>query len=364
MDLGHLLASPYVKPELSFDMGNEVDIVHQELSPDLTQSPFGGGHEDASPYQQFYSEYGQQCGDAHRAQGSDPIMAALGMEHDLGMETAWDVITGDQQQQGDQWSTWAPLSPQGTTPQGSPAAPCMGMDEGESEDESLGTAAMPALGPRSPPCVTGNGVVRPHTMQHHRQVMNELRTTTPRHRDSFRDEEKEEEEADEGCGGGGNVSRSQQRSAGGETTPAPVIDVASFWDLTDEQLATIDFKELTRLMKDAGLSEAQISESKAKRRRLKNRLSARVCSNKKREKCTELTGTNLQLQQRIKELERENKKLRKETDSLTGLNHQLSKAASDASQETLQLRTHVQHLSQLLAQAGLLSSVDGAAFAA
>jgi len=278
------------------------------------------------------------------------------MEDLGGLETAWDMLTGHQQhlhqqhqhQQppSEQWTTWAPLSPpQSSSPASHRVATGM-MDEGESEDETVVS-------------------VLPHTMQHHRQVMNELRTAPPRQRRTFSEqqqhqreaeEEEEEEEEEEGEGEG-----EEEDSSSG---PAPFICVASFWDLTDEQLATIDFKELTRLMKDAGLSEAQIGESKAKRRRLKNRLSARVCSNKKREKCTELTGTNRQLLQRIKELERDNKKLRKETDSLTGLNHQLSKAASDASQETLQLRTHVQHLSQLLAQAGLLSSMDGAAFAA
>merc|ERR1719223_2656293 len=104
-------------------------------------------------------------------------------------------------------------------------------------------------------------------------------------------------------------------------------------------------------MQAANLTEARIGESKAKRRRLKNRLSARVCSNKKREKCSELSGTNTKLTMRVKDLERDNRKLRKEVESITGLNHQLSKAAADASQETLQLRAHVQHLSQLLAQA-------------
>jgi len=349
MDLGHLLVSPYVKQELPFDMGPDVDIV-QGMSPDLTSSPFDEGHDHGSPYQQFYGEYDQQCGNVHRGEGADSIMAALGIEHDLGMETAWDVLNGTHPQQSEQWSTWGPLSPQRNSHQGSPAAPSMGMDEGESEDESMGGPT--SLHPLSPPAILGNTGVRPHTMQHHRQVMNELRTTA---------QKKDEEEAE--------VEESRPmapppRTSSSEAPSAPVINVASFWDLTDEQLATIDFKELTRLMKEAGLSEAQISESKAKRRRLKNRLSARVCSNKKREKCTELTGTNIQLQQRIKELELENKKLRKEKDSLTGLNHQLSKAASEASQETLELRTHVQHLSQLLEQAGLLSNVDGAAFAA
>lgn len=144
----------------------------------------------------------------------------------------------------------------------------------------------------------------------------------------------------------------------------PVIsydNVNTFYDLSDEQIANIDFKELTRLMSEAGLSDEEVSEAKARRRRLKNRHSARVCSNKKREKCSELTETNKSLGSRINRLESENRVLRSENLALKEQNAGFSKAYTENTQETAQLRQQVAELAQMLVNAGLLPCVDDAA---
>jgi hypothetical protein len=135
-------------------------------------------------------------------------------------------------------------------------------------------------------------------------------------------------------------------------------------DLSDNQLATIDFKILMRLMERAGLTEDDISEVKAKRRRLKNRLSARVCSNKKREKCSELEETNMVLVSELSQLKLENARLRQETASLQEANAGMQKDAYDASSENAQLRAQVSRLTQMLVSAGVLSTSDAAAIAA
>ena len=100
-----------------------------------------------------------------------------------------------------------------------------------------------------------------------------------------------------------------------------------FEDLTDDDIAFMDFKELTRLMNAAGLSRQAIAETKARRRRLKNRQSARLCSNKKRELCNELSTDNVRLQDELKalqqayaKLQREHHALRNQYDMLAGCN--------------------------------------------
>ena len=67
---------------------------------------------------------------------------------------------------------------------------------------------------------------------------------------------------------------------------------------------------------------------------------------------------------RLSALEVREAQLVEENQALSDLNHQLTKANTEASQEVLRLQQHVQHLSQLLAQANLLTEDNGAAFAA
>jgi len=134
--------------------------------------------------------------------------------------------------------------------------------------------------------------------------------------------------------------------------------------LSDRQLAMVDFKILMHLMTKAGLNKDQIAEVKARRRRLKNRLSARLCSNKKREKCSELEDTNRDLLSTLRDLSVENTSLRTETHKMQEANATLTKSSFEAARENAMLRAQVAQLTQLLATAGIVPDEEGAAFAA
>jgi len=139
----------------------------------------------------------------------------------------------------------------------------------------------------------------------------------------------------------------------------------SLTDLSDQELAMIDFKILTQLMAEAGLSKSEVADVKAKRRRLKNRLSARLCSNKKREKCSELEDTNRDLLAKLRQVAQENKTLKSETNRLKEANTALTKSSAEAQREAATLRAQVNQLTQMLARAGLeQNDLEGAAFAA
>jgi len=142
----------------------------------------------------------------------------------------------------------------------------------------------------------------------------------------------------------------------------PVPD--SLEKLSDNQLAMIDFKILMQLMEKAGLSPQQIAEVKSRRRRLKNRLSARVCSNKKREKCSELEDTNRGLMSTLRKLTVENQRLKEEQLKLQEANTSLTKSSFDAARENAMLRAQIEHLTQMLSDAGLMGASASAASAA
>lgn len=110
------------------------------------------------------------------------------------------------------------------------------------------------------------------------------------------------------------VSKPRQR----KRKPARAVGthVKCFADLTDDEIAFMDFKELTRLMSAAGLSRQAIADTKARRRRLKNRQSARLCSNKKRELCNELLTDKDKLMEQLQTLQEAYNKLQRENDTL------------------------------------------------
>lgn len=136
------------------------------------------------------------------------------------------------------------------------------------------------------------------------------------------DEDEEEEDVGEEHGSDSEASFSprqqqqqQQQGRKGRKRKAvqPLTSTARTYDeLTDDQIAFMDFKELMRLMLAAGLTRQDIAETKARRRRLKNRQSARLCSNKKRELCNELSSKNSELHDTIERLQREVERLKKE----------------------------------------------------
>ncbi|EGD73111.1 hypothetical protein PTSG_04825 [Salpingoeca rosetta] len=143
--------------------------------------------------------------------------------------------------------------------------------------------------------------------------------------------------------------QSSTRSSNSSSSGAPTYDVKRFEDLTDHQLATIDFKILMDLASRAGLSNDELAEVKAKRRRLKNRLSARICSNKKREKCSELEETNRKLSAQVKSLSSENSRLQ-------NMNVVYAKDLDEYQQEVARLNHRIEHLTRLLLQQGISQS--------
>eukprot|EP00051_Salpingoeca_urceolata_P032279 m.15020 g.15020 ORF g.15020 m.15020 type:complete len:409 (+) comp4942_c1_seq1:247-1473(+) len=122
-----------------------------------------------------------------------------------------------------------------------------------------------------------------------------------------------------------------------------------FWELTDEEIVAIDFKRLTVLMSDAGLSADQVSEAKARRRRLKNRQSARVCSNKKRESYIKLTEINHTLRDRVGELEAQVSGLQRD-------NVALKKRSAKSADASVALKANLQKALGLLAANGIAAS--------
>jgi superfamily II RNA helicase len=141
-------------------------------------------------------------------------------------------------------------------------------------------------------------------------------------------------------------------------------DVDRLEDLNDHQLATIEFKSLLALMAKANLSDAEVAEVKARRRRLKNRLSARVCSNKKREKCTELEYTNVQLERDLSDLQKANHELKQQNEQYKQMQEMYSKEMYEKAQENEELKKQIEQLTSLLLQAGIMSSPVDASFAA
>lgn len=89
-----------------------------------------------------------------------------------------------------------------------------------------------------------------------------------------------------------------------------------FADLTDDDLAFMDYKELVRLMSAAGLTRQQVDDTKAQRRRLKNRQSARTSSNKKRELCSDLLEDRIRLEEQLRGLQAAHEKLQRDYDCL------------------------------------------------
>lgn len=121
------------------------------------------------------------------------------------------------------------------------------------------------------------------------------------------------------------VAKPRQR----KRKPARVVGahVKCFADLTDDEIAFMDFKELTRLMSAANLSRQAIADTKARRRRLKNRQSARLCSNKKRELCNELLTDKDKLLEQLQSLQEAHAKLQRDYDALRAqLGHPLKRS--------------------------------------
>jgi len=125
------------------------------------------------------------------------------------------------------------------------------------------------------------------------------------------EEGEEEEESDASYQKEHGAKRRKRKAAQPISTNA-----RCFADLTDDDIAFMDFKDLTRMMTAAGLSRQEIAETKARRRRLKNRQSARLCSNKKREMCQELATEKSKLQDQMNLLQQQYTRLQRDHSAL------------------------------------------------
>jgi len=143
----------------------------------------------------------------------------------------------------------------------------------------------------------------------------------------------------------------------------------SFWDLEEEHIALISYKDLAKLMTRSRLTPKQINDAKRLRRRVKNRQSARVCSTRKRVKCHSTASTNAELHAQLKVLHRENESI---LNQHTLLQHQLialQKQEAEAVREKVAMEAEVARMQKMLgdALAGMendpLQGLSGSLFA-
>eukprot|EP00040_Diaphanoeca_grandis_P012676 m.64265 g.64265 ORF g.64265 m.64265 type:complete len:167 (+) comp23404_c1_seq1:93-593(+) len=102
----------------------------------------------------------------------------------------------------------------------------------------------------------------------------------------------------------------------------------SIHSITDMQLAYIDLKVLMDLMQKAKYTDKQIQETKARRRKIKNRNSAKGSANKRRVQMNSISNVNKKLVQVVTGLKQQNNKLQ-------GDNAHLQEAAERAQQEAI-----------------------------
>jgi len=93
----------------------------------------------------------------------------------------------------------------------------------------------------------------------------------------------------------------------------PIPD--NFDDLTENQLAYIDRKKLEQLMHKAKFTEQQIKEVKLRRRKLKNRRSAKLCTSKKKMQTGQIVETNNVLMAEMQRCRTENVALKAQVEA-------------------------------------------------
>lgn len=145
----------------------------------------------------------------------------------------------------------------------------------------------------------------------------------------------------------GMLSGVQPQSLPEYTGPLP----SSFHDLTEVQIATISFKNFTKLMAKAKLTDRQVNEAKKLRRRVKNRVSARLCSTRKRVKCVTTETSNYSLNHKVSQLTAHNENLLNQHMLLQERCIELQKSDAQHTREKLFMEAENQRLRALLEQA-------------
>lgn len=122
--------------------------------------------------------------------------------------------------------------------------------------------------------------------------------------------------------------------------------------LTDFELAYIDLQDLMRLMEKAGYSEEDIKRTKIKRRKLKNRNSARGSATKKRSQFNSIASTNKQLSDLVTDLKNRNSTLLNVNQQLQRQTEQARRMAQEAVRERIAYQQEVQRLTKMLGDMG------------
>ena len=121
-----------------------------------------------------------------------------------------------------------------------------------------------------------------------------------------------------------------------------------FDDLTDEHVKSMPYKDLIALASAKGLDAKEIDELKGKRRRLKNRKSAKKSSDRKRFMTHSLGQQNVSLRSENARLRREKHKLSEENAWLKEVNASVLKSQQETNIKAEQLSLQVQYLTKLL----------------
>ena len=155
------------------------------------------------------------------------------------------------------------------------------------------------------------------------------------------------------AGGGGSRSRASAAAA--------AATAASNWDgklpghfnqLTDKQLTYISQPDLRRLIENAGLSKEEIQKVKDKRRKLKNRQSAKVAVGKKKIQFQGLAKSNTLLSATVVDLEKKNTQLKDQNERQKQELQQSQRTKTLYEQEIARLQQMVRQMGGAVASAG------------
>lgn len=123
----------------------------------------------------------------------------------------------------------------------------------------------------------------------------------------------------------------------------------SYWDLNELQVASLSFKDFSKLCDRSKLTQRQVAEAKKLRRRVKNRFSAQLCSRRKRVKADSTETENARLRQKVLDLTVANDNLLNQHMMLQERMIETQKAKEELQREKLFLRAEVDRVNKLLA---------------
>jgi hypothetical protein len=120
--------------------------------------------------------------------------------------------------------------------------------------------------------------------------------------------------------------------------------------ITDFELAYVDLKQLNALMDKDGYTEEQKKQAKLRRRKVKNRTSAKGSATKKRTQYNSIAQTNKQLLTVVSELQNRNTKLTSANSELQQRTEEAQQLAAVALHEKEVFQHEIDRLTSLLSQ--------------